>query len=185
MATCLMLSIMRSKLNISGVYTITSPSGGVYVGSAVLVRRRWHQHKITLRGQKHKNPTLQSAWNKYGEDQMKFALLLVCSRSDLLFFEQRAIDALKPRYNICPVAGTTTGGRWTDERRERARARMTGTKHSPESIAKMVAARTGRPCSEAAKEKIRAQRWTHSEEAKAKMRGPRKPKPQPRRDTDV
>lgn len=170
-----MLSPMRSSfLNVSGIYTITSPSGGVYVGSAVLIRRRWHQHKITLRGKKHKNPTLQNAWNKYGEDQMRFSLLLICSKTELLFYEQRAIDILRPRYNICQVAGTTDGGRWTEERREKARSRMTGTKHSSETIAKMVASRTGRPCSEGAKEKIRSQRWTHSEEAKAKMRGPRK-----------
>lgn len=67
----------KSELNVCGVYSITSPSGGVYIGSAVLVRRRWHQHKITLRGQKHKNPTLQNAWNKYGEEQMTFSLLLI------------------------------------------------------------------------------------------------------------
>lgn len=113
---------------VSGIYTITSPSGGRYVGSAVNFggRRRTHFH--LLRNGKHHNKGLQRACAKYGIGNLVFRPLLICAPKDLIFFEQRVIDVLKPRYNACPIAGSRLG-----------------MKHHPESIAKVVAAKTGKP----------------------------------------
>lgn len=112
----------------TGIYTITSPSGKQYVGSAVDFAARRSAHFHLLRKEKHYNNGLQRACAKYGIDNLIFRPLLVCTPKDLIFFEQRAIDFLKPKYNACPTAGS-----------------QLGRKHRPESIAKFVASKTGRP----------------------------------------
>ena len=159
------------KLNNSGIYTITSPSGGQYIGSAVNIRLRWHTHKIALRKGTHRNPKLQNAWNKHGEENIEFAIYELCGSLDLLIYEQRAIDKLKPRYNICKVAGNTLGLKWSEESKKRQSERLYGSKHTDETRAKMSASHTGKTCSEETKIKVAAQRgWKHSEESKNKMR---------------
>lgn len=60
------------------IYQITNMSNGkYYVGSADSFERRTWQHKYALRNNKHKNPKLQAAWNKYGEDMFVFEVLEV------------------------------------------------------------------------------------------------------------
>lgn len=133
-----------SHLRLSGVYTITAPSGGQYVGSTRSIygfAGRWRGHKEALRKQQHDNSILQNAWNKHGADKMTFAVLLVCDPADVLMYEQRAIDVLQPRYNILRRAGNSAG-----------------YKHSEETRAGFVAARTGvklGPHTEDTKRKIR------------------------------
>ena len=116
----------------TGIYTITSPSGGQYVGSAINLAARWKGHSNALRAKRHNNRILQAAWNKY-DGQFVFAKLLVCSRDDLLFFEQRAINILKPRYNIAQVAGNTLGVKYTVESRAKIGNALRGKKHPPKS----------------------------------------------------
>jgi predicted GIY-YIG superfamily endonuclease len=44
------------KEKISGIYKITNLlNGKMYIGSAVNVRKRWHQHRHGLRCNKHDN----------------------------------------------------------------------------------------------------------------------------------
>lgn len=105
----------------SGIYKIESPSGGFYIGSAANFGQRWYSHRSQLRKGRHHNQPLQRAYNKYGLERLRFIQLLVCRPSDLLMFEQRAIDILVPPYNTCPSAGS----------------RM-GSTHSPEARAKMA-----------------------------------------------
>lgn len=104
----------------SGIYQIKSPSGGFYVGSAVNFNMRWYMHKSHLRRGIHHSRALQRACNKYGLENLSFIRLLVCRPSDLLMFEQRAIDILKPNYNSCLIAGSRLGTKQSDE----ARAKM-------------------------------------------------------------
>lgn len=161
----------------SGIYTITSPSGGVYVGSAIVVRRRWHEHRIALRANRHKNRKLQNAWNKHGEFAMAFAVLIVCRPEDLLLFEQRAIDVMRPRYNINPLASSSLGVKRSAEYRERKSASMIGRKQSPELIARRAAGMIGHAVSAEARERIGAKHIgnTHAlgavrgEETRARM----------------
>ena len=156
----------------SGIYIIRSPSSKIYIGSAVDFRTRWHGHKIELRRNRHKNPKLQNAWNKYGEDNISFSILLICDKLNLLMYEQIAIDAMEPEYNICKIAGNTLGLKWSYESRVKQAARIVGTKDSIETKAKKSAALTGRRVSEETRRKIAAQKgWKHSEETKIKMRG--------------
>lgn len=120
----------------SCIYEIRSPSGGVYVGSAVDHRARWRVHRHLLSKGKHHSPALQRAFLKYG--QLQFAILFECRVEDLLYFEQRVIDAMKPRYNVGPVAGRSfLGLRHSDETRKKCGAANIGRKHPAEWRAAM------------------------------------------------
>lgn len=90
---------MKSLPNLPGIYVIETPGGSQYVGSSRNMRSRSHQHRVKLRAGKHANNRLQDAWNTHG-DNLLIRPLIVCAIRDLKFFEQRAIDILKPRLNI-------------------------------------------------------------------------------------
>ncbi len=94
----------------SGIYQIRNAvNGKTYVGSAVRLDRRWREHKRRLTRGEHHNPILAKAWLKYGPEKFVFEPLFVCTKKDLLFYEQRAPDVLKPSYNICQTAGSVLG----------------------------------------------------------------------------
>jgi group I intron endonuclease len=77
----------------SGVYQISClPTGKVYVGSAVNLRQRWHQHRRSLRRGTHHNPHLRSAWAMYGEEAFELVILELVEPADLLMTEQLWID---------------------------------------------------------------------------------------------
>jgi len=135
----------------TGIYQITNlQNGKCYVGSAVSFRKRWKEHLRQLSNGNHHSTVMQRAWNKYGEAAFEFKKLLVCAKEDLIWFEQRAIDALKPVYNICKVAGSVLGYRHTPEAKaaaaERARGNTNklGRKESPEFCAKAKISRSMR-----------------------------------------
>lgn len=92
---------ISKNLEISGVYIITnSINGKRYIGSSNNIRKRLWKHRSLLRHDKHENPHLQNAWNKYGEDNFVYSILEECDVSILLEREQYYIDILKPEYNI-------------------------------------------------------------------------------------
>lgn len=161
----------------SGIYTITSPSGRLYIGSAVNFSHRWRVHLYNLRRKQHHSPALQNAYDKYGEPGLVFRKLLICAPADLLFYEQRAIDAYASSrlYNVSPVAGSQLGFRHSDAtkaayaaarkgrgpqlsvetRRKIANARR-GKKLSVQARANQSAAQKGRPKSAAHVAKVAA-----------------------------
>lgn len=58
------------------IYRITNMANGkFYIGSADSFARREWQHKYYLRRNEHKNPHLQAAWNKYGEEMFVFEIV--------------------------------------------------------------------------------------------------------------
>lgn len=167
----------------TGIYQITNlQNGKCYVGSAVSFRKRWKEHLRQLANGDHHSTVMQRAWNKYGEAAFEFKKLLVCAQADLIWFEQRAIDVLRPAYNICKVAGSVLGYRHTDEAKAAAAQRAIGNTHrrgrkepkevgerisagrkgkglgrvfSEETKAKIAAAQRGRTLSEDQKEHLR------------------------------
>lgn len=106
-----------------GVYTITSPSGRQYVGSAVSFRKRWWRHLRDLRKNEHHCAPLQRAFNKYGETALRFDIVALVPRADLLKREQEQIDARSRRrlYNTLPTAGSHDGAKRSPESCERIR----------------------------------------------------------------
>lgn len=113
----------------SGVYEILNTANGKrYVGSAVEFRQRHNEHRSMLRRGKHHSRPFQNAWNKYGEAAFYFRVLLVCAPENLVLYEQRALDALRPDYNVCLVAGSTLGKTHSPETRAKIAAKASGRK---------------------------------------------------------
>lgn len=108
-----------------GVYKITSPTGKFYVGSSVDLLKRKNTHFSHLKNGKHHNINLQRAFKKYGVENLKFEIILYCSKNNLLFYEQLILSNFKPRYNCAKVAGSP----------------MANRKHTYETKQKMIQAR--------------------------------------------
>lgn len=127
-------------LSRSGVYKITCvPTGKFYIGSAVCFKSRWKQHKNCANIDKHHSVHFQRAWKKHGEENFLFSILLVCKKKDLLMYEQKALDATKPEFNMCPTAGSRLGSKHSVEARAKISAVQTGKKQSRERVEHRVA----------------------------------------------
>jgi group I intron endonuclease len=112
-----------------GVYAIVNKVNSKrYVGSSHNIEVRWRQHRNRLRCGKHVNCHLQMAWNKYGESNFEFIVLLECEPDELIEIEQCHMDNLLPEYNLLPFA-----------------IGVIGYKYSPETCAKLSAIRKGKP----------------------------------------
>ncbi|MBI3762978.1 MAG: GIY-YIG nuclease family protein [Chloroflexi bacterium] len=86
-------------------------NGKIYIGSAVDLRQRWDQHRRSLRRGDHRNAHLQSAWDKYGEENFEFSILEFVDESELLSAEQLWIDGTgcadrEIGFNIYDIAGS-------------------------------------------------------------------------------
>lgn len=104
-------------MKISGIYKIQSISHPerCYIGSAVDMSKRWSHHLTDLRKNQHHSSKLQRHINKYGIADLQFNELAVCNTEELrpinkvIWIEQFFIDAYKPYFNICKVAGSCLG----------------------------------------------------------------------------
>ena len=95
----------------AGVYAILNTlNNKKYVGSSSSIRRGYRQHYNDLVKGKHSNIILQRAFDKYGKNHFKFIILEKCEdiKDTLMAIEQKYIDS-DGDYNICKVAGKTTG----------------------------------------------------------------------------
>lgn len=107
---------MKQFDRLSGVYQITcKPTGKRYIGSAHDFKKRWSLHKVHLRRGSHDSKYMQNAWNKYGQDAFEFEIMLVCSKENVLTYEQLMLDAVSPEFNTCKVAGNNYGVRYSEE----------------------------------------------------------------------
>lgn len=105
----------------AGIYIIeNTATGACYVGSSYNVKKRWKEHRGHLRRGTHHSRFMQNVWNKYGEQVLRFRVAVICAVKDLMFYEQRLIDKLKPKYNSAKIAGTSFG-----------------VKHKPEIVARL------------------------------------------------
>jgi group I intron endonuclease len=77
-------------------------------------------HLSRLRRNKHSNYKLQNHFNKYGESDLQFSVLLGCPREDLIKIEQYFIDSYKPHFNIALFAGSPNlGSKMSDEHKKK------------------------------------------------------------------
>ena len=95
---------MPYKYKLCGIYSISTPSGSVYVGSSSNIKNRWSDHKSRLRHGKHHSDRLQAAWEKHGNNLL-FEILEICDRNDLECREQYFIETLKAKLNTTPYVG--------------------------------------------------------------------------------
>lgn len=133
---------MPNKINHNtGIYKITNTANGkCYVGSANHMGARLNVHKSNLRLNRHCSQRLQRSFNKHGVESFKFEKLLCCSKEDLLFYEQRAIDyfrSIKMSYNLRDIAERNPGWKHTEEAKRKMSAFHKGKIRSDEHKAKL------------------------------------------------
>ena len=156
----------------SGIYQIRNKvNGKLYIGSTSNFVRREREHFRRLRKDGHSNAHLQSAFNKYGDDNFVFEIIFLCSRKSLIFYEQKYIDfyGVEDLYNIRVIANSNLGTKLSEETKKKiseAKKNM-----SEETKKKMSEAQKGRKLSEETKKKIsEAQKGRKlSEETKKKI----------------
>lgn len=141
----------------SAIYAIVNQTTrDMYVGSAVVVNRRWSAHRRALNKQSHHSSRLQRAYDKYGEHCFDWEIVEhVADKSKLIEREQFWMNFFAPAYNGRPIANSPLG-----------------TKHSDETRAKMSAAAKNRVFSEEHKRNISKAKkgiCTTSEEQKKRL----------------
>lgn len=159
-------------MRLTGIYQIHNiVSGGRYYGKAVDLARRWRRHRYDLKADKHFNPHLQRAWNRYGAGSFVFSVVELCATEELPEKEQMLLRrwvGLSRCYNTSLTSDNP----------------MQGRKHSAETRQKMSQSHKGKTVSEGTREKMSAAKkgitlteaqieartgWSHSEEWKAWM----------------
>lgn len=133
-----------------GVYQIRDrESGNLYIGSSCNIFQRFHSHWSKLARGIHANKYLQAAWNKYGESRFAFEALLFCAERDLIFYEQRAIDAFASSdrrfgFNLRKTASSNAGLKMSDESKKKISDIVKGRRHTDEARAKISKAKLGK-----------------------------------------
>lgn len=148
-------------MSLCGVYQIKSlRTGKVYIGSSEDMGERLARHRRMLKRGTHHSYKLQKEVDRYGLAALEFKPLLVCAVKDLLFFEQRAIqafNAVKRGFNVAEVAGAPMRGmKHTDATRLKMSLASKGKPKSPEHCEAKAAARRGKTTSDTHKARIKA-----------------------------
>lgn len=109
-------------MNKIGIYQIVNKVNQKrYIGSSIRLNGRKKRHFSELNCNIHHSQALQRAYNKYGKENFDFLILEYCETDKLLEREQYYLDALKPEYNICKIAGNCLGKITTDETKQKMR----------------------------------------------------------------
>jgi group I intron endonuclease len=89
----------KNKLN-CGIYKIENITNNeCYIGQSKNLCQRKSTHFSSLRMNKSRHKLLQKAWNKYGENNFVFKVLLYCEKKDLKYYEDSLIEKINPIYN--------------------------------------------------------------------------------------
>jgi group I intron endonuclease len=145
-------------MRISGVYSVISPTGKIYIGSSVDINRRFYMYKLI---QCHKQKKLYNSLKKYGYDAHVFSILKVCEPEERFKYEREygvLFNSVQDGLNCCLPAD----GELPPISRPR----------TPEQIEKMRQINLGRKASEATREKhrIAALKRKQTEATKQKLR---------------
>jgi group I intron endonuclease len=131
--------------NNCGIYKIINKKNNkCYIGSSINIKRRWAEHKCNLRKNKHINIHLQKSWNKHGEASFLFEIVeLVSNTKDLIIREQYYLDKIKTvnskiMYNICTIAYSTLGIKYSDTTKNKMSESHKGLIHKKDTIIKMI-----------------------------------------------
>ena len=102
---------MPINIKSSGIYKITTlHNKKFYIGSSISLYNRKCDHLWALRVNRHANLYLQRVYNKYGEENIKFEVLINSPKEYLIKLEQWFIDNMKPEYNMQRIAGGSALG---------------------------------------------------------------------------
>lgn len=142
----------------SGVYTITNIiTNQIYVGCSYNFRTRLNNHRVELIKNNHDNSYLQYSWNKYGENNFKFELLVECEKEFLYSEEHYWCTVLNTHNKKCgynlklthphnknitskeiseKIRIKATGRKWSEEYKNLFRIQKLGKKRSKEHTIK-------------------------------------------------
>lgn len=147
----------------TGIYEIRNlVNGKRYIGSAVNFGNRWGKHLSELRRGVHHSRHLQASWSKHGLAAFEFRPIIICSKSNLLLYEQIALDYYKPEFNIRIKAESALGVKRTPEFIEKVKAGRAASggwspsKATREKISATLKGRRGRKAAPEAIERMRA-----------------------------
>lgn len=131
------------------IYKITNTvNGKFYIGSASYYDKRIGTHISLLRQKKHKNPYLQNAWDKYGEDAFKFEVIEQLNKQyQLLEREQYWLDYTQCYkrnigYNCAKIAGSNLGMKLSKETKQKISNYWKGRPKSKKHIEKFIEVQT-------------------------------------------
>jgi group I intron endonuclease len=175
-------------IGVYGIHNVVTDKW--YVGSSNDVGRRWQEHQRHLKKDKHGNPKLQAAYNKYGKDTFQYHILAEYTSVDNLEHNELLwailLDAIKGGYVL--KAGNRNGV-VSDETRKKMSASfkgrvssMKGQKHSPETIQKLSDLAKNRSPKHQQKitESKTGKSWgSHSQETKDKISAAKKGEKKP------
>ena len=181
-----------------GIYKITSPSGKVYIGQSVNIKRRWKEHRSESYWYKHR---LYDSFKKYGVDNHTFEIIEECLKGELNSKERYYQDKFnvleeglnhvlqdakeKPRViseeTGHKISQAKKGFKFTEESKHKMSKAHKGKKLSEEHRHKISKAHKGRSFSEEWRHNISEalKGKKHSEESKRKMSETRKGRPSP------
>ena len=127
-------------------------NGKVYIGQTTMrfVKRFWH-HQWMLNHNRHDNVHLQSAWNKYGEDNFEFSVIYVLENNENLDNLEKdyiaKYNAINFGYNIQTGGNVILCDYIPESSRKKVgelnRQRLLGTKLSEKTRRKMSEQRMG------------------------------------------
>lgn len=155
----------NSYLNYAGIYRIRIDRGlkppKFYIGQASIFRTRRKSHFKALRGNKHENPALQKAFNKYGQQAFTFEIVLACEKRKqiLTFYEQRLLDSYSREsiYNVhTACVDSPLGTKASEATRTKHSTARRGLKYSAEHCSAISASLKGHEITKAARAKISA-----------------------------
>jgi len=128
-----------------GIYKIINIiNNKIYIGNAINLYKRMHNHIHQLKNSIHHSRHLQRSWDKYGENFFKFYIIeYVEDKNNLIEREQYWMDYYKSYdinlgYNICTKANSNIGKKLTEEtKRKISEAQKGHTRLSEESKRKI------------------------------------------------
>jgi group I intron endonuclease len=158
-------------MTISGIYKIQSiiNPDRVYIGSAVKLSERKNTHLWLLRKNKHHSKKLQRHYNKYGENDLVFSVLIECDKLKLIRKEQCYMNIYKPYFNCCEVSGSRLGYKESEEVKKKLSDASKGKPKSQEMKDKLKGNKNALGFKHT-KETCDKHRHPASEETKRKMR---------------
>lgn len=157
---------------LSGIYFIRNIiNNKIYVGSAVNLKRRFHEHWSRLKYNKHSSSYLQRAWNKYGKEAFRFEIIEICLKSQLIEKETNYIKLYNSTdenfgYNSCPTGVSALGRKHSEETKRKIGLAHKGKKLEQYQIEALRKANIGKIHSE-------ERRKAHGNRVKGRKHPPR------------
>jgi hypothetical protein len=141
-----------------GIYKIENLiNGKCYIGQSINLYYREYIHFNNLKNNKKNNIYLQNAYNKYGEENFSFSIILYCEPFELTRYEKSLDDYYKKlnlSYNIRKCVESNRGITFSKETRKKMSEAAKNKKVSDETKKRMSKSRIGIHLSEKTKKKL-------------------------------